>query len=581
MSILSPDVFLHDSGLKLLDLLGRGGQAEVWRCYDTRVHREVAAKLLVVPMGQRSEDTVRDERRRMEREIEHLACVRHENVVELYAAVAEVLEEDHLVTGYVMEISPWGDATSDLVLRRSSFEGTLTDYMRGNLCYAVHFLCQLARGLRAIHEHDLVHADIKPANILCFEMDSPPYVRLKLTDFGMTRLIGQSQQDAYGGTPAYMPPEQGEGGAVKRSDVYALGMTFFEMLTGRLRLDFDGCGSDLEAYREVHKNQRHLHLADEGIECVDLDRLLDEMTRPSESERRDIAGVVSSASFIETLMAEADLPRTLDESVPRFLLAPEAHHERSERLRFVLVDLDRWGVRDRVLGMLRERFGDRASKFELFGDFDLLVRIWLSDDDWGWLRETLAGEFRHVPEGEAYEFHTAKEIRYLWAPTPIDPPVDLEKAMKDHGGKLLELERLTRRVASAEGDQRIRYRDDAIDLAKELQGVGLVLRQIEPDPERSYRAYIFLHPAAVQLQRTWTRLVELSEGDGELRSAAERWKMTLHLSDAAIIVKVVTDELSEVRQVIEKLRAAYLGPVWTKTYLDTQFMSYISDGIQW
>ena len=213
--VFSEGMVLRDSGLRLEKLLGRGGQAEVWRCADLRIPgRTVAAKLLAVPMVERSRTSFKQERHRMEREIEHNARVIHDNVVRIYSPIAEILDNDFLVTGFVMELSPWGDSTATLDIRQRSFQGTLSQYMRDSMPFALNFLVQLARGLRAIQQHDLVHSDIKPANILCFPMDGPPYVRLKLTDFGMTTLAGEPSDGAYGGTPPYMPPEQAGGEGV-------------------------------------------------------------------------------------------------------------------------------------------------------------------------------------------------------------------------------------------------------------------------------------------------------------------------------------------------------------------------------
>jgi serine/threonine-protein kinase len=100
-------------------------------------------------------------------------------------------------------------------------------------------LLQLLEGLAFVHEHGLVHRDIKPGNLF-LERTAQGGERLKLLDFGLAKLLAPSQDAAVTlsgevfGTPAYMPPEQITGEAIDaRSDVYAVGLVAFEMIAGR------------------------------------------------------------------------------------------------------------------------------------------------------------------------------------------------------------------------------------------------------------------------------------------------------------------------------------------------------------
>ena len=194
-------------------LLGRGGMDEVWRALDTRLHREVALKVLH-PTTRGA--VVLDEARAA-------AAVHHPRVATLFE-VGQV--EAHGTSGpldwIALELVP------GQTLRQRLRLGPLT--IRDTLVVAL----DLAEGLAAVHARGLVHRDVKPDNLA---VDASGHV--KVLDFGIAAVAGVDA-NAWG-TPRYLPPEQRAGARVDAcADVFALGVTVIELLTGAAPFDDDG-----------------------------------------------------------------------------------------------------------------------------------------------------------------------------------------------------------------------------------------------------------------------------------------------------------------------------------------------------
>ena len=188
--------------------LGRGGMAEVWRATDERLSRPVAIKFLDARLIEHPEFLVR-----FFAEAQSVARLTHPNVVAVFDFGA-VEDGSYLVTEYV-----GGGALSELVSGPLEPERAL-DIVR-----------QAARGAGAAHAIGVVHRDIKPGNILLTEDGRP-----KLADFGIAAAQGGERltgTDQALGSPHYISPEQVEGEpGSPASDVYALGVVLYELLTG-------------------------------------------------------------------------------------------------------------------------------------------------------------------------------------------------------------------------------------------------------------------------------------------------------------------------------------------------------------
>jgi len=198
-------------GYRIDELIGRGGMGVVYRAYDLRLKRMVALKLMApeLALDQRF-------RERFSREAELAMSLEHPNVVPIHDA---------------------GDIDGRLYLAMRYVEGTdlrALLHAEGALdqARALAICSQVANALDAAHANGLVHRDVKPSNVL---LDASEHVYL--ADFGLTRRLdeqgGPAGEGRSVGTPAYLAPEQIEGGQVDgRADVYALGCLLYECLTG-------------------------------------------------------------------------------------------------------------------------------------------------------------------------------------------------------------------------------------------------------------------------------------------------------------------------------------------------------------
>ncbi len=202
---------------ELLEELGRGGFARVWKARDRKLGRLVAVKRLTPeglsgPEGERTLE-------RFRREAQAVASLNHRNIVGVYDR-----GEDAQGPYIVMELVGGG-----------SLRGLLKERGRLELPEAVRTACAVARGLEHAHRKNLVHRDIKPANILLLKEGDE--LVPKIADFGLARAgtdTGVSLSGYGMGTPAYMPPEQRrDAKSVNHTaDLYALGKTIYEMVTG-------------------------------------------------------------------------------------------------------------------------------------------------------------------------------------------------------------------------------------------------------------------------------------------------------------------------------------------------------------
>ena len=201
----------------ILEQIGEGGMAIVYKAFDTRLETDVAVK--VIRTDQLAPAILERALKRFEREAKALARLTHANIVK----VSDYGEEEGLPY-LVMPFLPGGTLKEKL---RVSGKTSWQD--------AARLLLPVGKALAYAHEEEMIHRDVKPANILITRSGDP-----MLTDFGIAKIIDEeATMDLTGtratvGTPEYMAPEQVTAKTVDhRADVYALGVVFYEMVTGR------------------------------------------------------------------------------------------------------------------------------------------------------------------------------------------------------------------------------------------------------------------------------------------------------------------------------------------------------------
>lgn len=204
---------------ELLEQLGRGGMAEVYKAYQPGMNRFVAVKVLHGHLAG-SEDFVE----RFKREAQSVGQLRHPNILQVFD-----FDVEQNVYYMVMEYIE-GDTLKAYIRQRGALP----------IAEALRLAELLADALDYAHKKHMVHRDIKPANVMFTDKEHKSPV---LTDFGIARLLGDAGltvSGAFVGTPAYMSPEAGRGEKVdERADIYSLGIMLFEMLTGRVPFDAD------------------------------------------------------------------------------------------------------------------------------------------------------------------------------------------------------------------------------------------------------------------------------------------------------------------------------------------------------
>ncbi len=246
------------------EVIGEGGMATVYRAHHKLVDRPVAVKIMNPMLA--SDPIVRERFRREARSAQKLA---HPNIIEIF----DQGDTEDGTCYIVMEL-----------LRGESL-AAVVGHGRLEVDRAIHVMIQIARGIARAHDLEVIHRDLKPENIfLCRRDDGSDLV--KLLDFGIAKSRQDSRLTGQGelfGTPQYMAPERilgnDTGGS---SDIYALGVVFFEMLSGELPFN----APDIATFFVKHMNEpaRSLQALNSRIPAA-LDELVGKMLAKDPKDR--------------------------------------------------------------------------------------------------------------------------------------------------------------------------------------------------------------------------------------------------------------------------------------------------------
>src|SRR5690554_2814363 len=209
---LTPGNVIPDTRLEIIRWLGQGGMGTVFEVRHLDIDRHFAAKLL-----HRSESIARA--RRFRREAKTIGSIGSPWIVEIF-------DFKELPDGRLMYLMELVDGPS--LHQRQRQAGTI------ELGRLIGLARQICKGLADAHSRGFIHRDVKPENVM-LATDGAGREQVKIVDFGLAGLLADPNESSRAGTPTYMSPEQCKGEpADARTDIYSLGVTLFELGSGRL-----------------------------------------------------------------------------------------------------------------------------------------------------------------------------------------------------------------------------------------------------------------------------------------------------------------------------------------------------------
>lgn len=276
MSSLMTNRMAQNGGLnkvgkyQLLDKLGQGSMATVFRAYDTELDREVALKMLKYKLA--CDPVFLD---RFEQEAKTIASLNHPNIVSVYEVI------DEFSTRFIVMEKLQGQNIAEFLKKKGAF----------GIAETREILSQVSLALEYAHsqgEEGIVHRDIKPSNILVDH-----YGNIKLTDFGIAG-PPQDKDINIEGTPSYVAPEIISGDPVDgRADIYSLGITAFQMLTNSLPFSSS-------SLKKLLKAQLKEEPPDIRFACLDIDESFASFIDKALSKKPD--GRISDWQQIKSLL---------------------------------------------------------------------------------------------------------------------------------------------------------------------------------------------------------------------------------------------------------------------------------------
>jgi len=287
---------------EVLQKIGEGGMATVYRARHSTLGREVAIKVLHPHLS-----AVARNRRRFAREARAIEHLDHENILKIFDYSGSDAEDCYIVTEFVE-----GQTLRQLIETRGLLPSEV----------AALIGARLADALRYAHESGIIHRDLKPENVM-LRADGT----VKLMDFGIARFLDESSVTMTGalvGSPAYMSPEQAlERVLDPRSDLFSLGTLLFHLVTGQL--PFTGTNPSIILRNIIEGNRRDVLDVQPGV-APRLADIIDRLMEPSPDARFDTAQAVEAA--LEAVLADAGLGGIPEWSLTTYLVDPDGYEDR-------------------------------------------------------------------------------------------------------------------------------------------------------------------------------------------------------------------------------------------------------------
>ena len=284
---------------QIMSKLGEGGMGTVYLAEQVSIGRKVALKLLRGNYAMDAEFIAR-----FGREARLAASLNHRNIVTVY----DFDQADDESLFIAMEYLD-GEKLSDVIQRDGPLE----------IGRAVRLCLRSAEGLEAAHRAGVIHRDIKPDNIMVVGEEGAETI--KLMDFGIARLRDVAttsrltRPDVIMGTPAYMAPEQTEGKEIsERTDIYALGIVFYEMLSGQV--PFKAPTPAAVLLKQVQEIPVPLRKLRREVP-TEIERIvMQALEKKPERRQRDMHDLIQSLAKALKTIAEDNVPRTIMTTIP-------------------------------------------------------------------------------------------------------------------------------------------------------------------------------------------------------------------------------------------------------------------------
>ncbi|EAX48599.1 serine/threonine protein kinase [Thermosinus carboxydivorans Nor1] len=294
-----------DNRYTILERIGGGGMADVYRAHDKLLDRSVAVKVL------RSQFTNDEEFvTRFRREAQAAARLSHPNIVNIYD-----VGHDEDIYYIVMEYIS-GETLKDKILREAPLPVEM----------AVRIALEIAEALEHAHQSGLIHCDIKPHNILMTRAG-----RVKVTDFGIARAVTSATMTQTGtiiGSVHYFSPEQAKGSVIgAKSDIYSLGVVLYEMLTGTV--PFTGETPISIALKHLQEEPKPPREANPEIPPLLEAVVLKAMAKNADARFGDISEMIADLKLVQNYLRDDRTRRLSREDFPTQILpriaAPEGN----------------------------------------------------------------------------------------------------------------------------------------------------------------------------------------------------------------------------------------------------------------
>lgn len=285
-----------DNRYTILEHIGGGGMADVFRAHDKLLDRSVAVKVLR-PQFTNDEEFVT----RFRREAQAAARLSHPNIVNMYD-VGRDEETDYIVMEYI---------SGETLKEKIQTDGSLTVEL------AIRIALEIAEALEHAHQNNLIHCDIKPHNILVTRSG-----RIKVTDFGIARAVTSATMTHTGtiiGSVHYFSPEQAKGSAIgAKSDIYSLGVVLYEMLTGSV--PFTGETPVSIALKHLQEDPKPLRDVNPAIPPIVEAVVLKAMAKEPEARFDNITEMIADLKLAQNYLRDDQTRRLSREDFPTQVL---------------------------------------------------------------------------------------------------------------------------------------------------------------------------------------------------------------------------------------------------------------------